>query len=92
MPSPEWTHMITECRRIGDRVREVTRRSVELAYRQAALHHPETGGNPLLVHNWGNDRAKAAWSREAQRTRHALDYRDATFHRLWKAAIAAENR
>ena len=31
--------------------------------RSAKKAHPETGGNPTLVHNWGNEAAKAAWER-----------------------------
>ena len=31
--------------------------------RDAKTLHPETGGNPTLVHNWGNEAAKAAWGR-----------------------------
>jgi hypothetical protein len=29
----------------------------------AAIAHPETGGNWLMIHNWGNDQARAIYSR-----------------------------
>ena len=36
--------------------------------------HPETDGNSLLAHNWGNDEAKAVlkWSYEQSNKEHAV--------------------
>ena len=67
----------------------------------AAKAHPATGGNKTLVHNWGNDAARAVWQRRDElddKIRRATDvaYTDA-LHRehinqagrfLWCAACA----
>lgn len=60
-------------------------RLTERARKRAKAAHPETGGEPLLVHNWGNETAKAAWaqmSETAAKVQKAYDrLRDEAEHR-----------
>ena len=40
---------------------------IEVAYKLASAAHPATSGNPSLVHNWGNDAARAIWQNQDRR-------------------------
>lgn len=53
----------------------IIRRISDRARASACAAHPETGGHPQYVHNWGNDAAKAAWALERVRST-----------RVWKIA------
>ena len=44
-----------------------------MAIKRAKLAHPDTGGMPLYVSNWGNTEARLAWARRDQRMRHILN-------------------
>lgn len=50
------------------------RRFMSRTIRLAAIADPRTGGNELLIHNWGNDAAKAVW-RDGWRRWHAYSKR-----------------
>lgn len=50
--------------------------------RLGARAHPETDGNSLLIHNWGNDAARAVEARFWERWRRA----DGAADRLYKEA------
>ena len=41
--------------------------TMQAATQLAALAHPETGGNHLCVHNWGNAAARAVLERNRER-------------------------
>jgi len=85
-----WQDMVKASRALSERKARIGDRAVRLAYQQAAKHHPETGGHPLMVHNWGNEAARAVWNREAARMRRVGDYCDREYRRIWKAAISAD--
>lgn len=87
----EWREMIEGTRALLARRRAIADRLVDLAYRQSAKHHPETGGHPLLIHNWGNDAAKAVWAREEKRYCRVSDYVEARCRDLWVKARASYN-
>ncbi len=76
----DWTQDMLQRRR------ELTDRSWALAQKQAAAVHPETGGNWLLVHNWGNDTAKRAWQRQVERSNRIYNATNAAYSRVWEAA------
>jgi hypothetical protein len=60
----------------------IYRKSCMLAVKQAKAADPSTGGNGLMVHNWGNAEAKAAWAKHEQRSHKT----QAAFDRLYNAA------
>lgn len=53
---------------------------------QARKAHPDTNGEPLLVHNWGNDEAKRAWQRHDARTSRVGTILDAAYTAIWNEA------
>ena len=38
-------------------------RNLDMARDRARRAHPATDGNALMVHNWGNEAARAVWAR-----------------------------
>jgi hypothetical protein len=48
---------------IYEQRQRVFRLAMSVARDSAHRVHPETGGQELLVHNWGNAESKAAWAR-----------------------------
>jgi hypothetical protein len=67
---------------ILEQFERVARRAYEQGRARARAAHPETNGEPLLVHNWGNESANQAWRMAEQRGRWAREARD----RLYRAA------
>lgn len=51
--------------------------------RLAEIAHPETGGNELFVHNWGNAEARRHWAEGWRR----WDAMSAEFDRRYRAAM-----
>ena len=58
---------------------------VDLTTARAKRRHPATGGNHQLVHNWGNDEAKAIWHHSQRAWASISEAFD-------RAAAAAEHR
>jgi hypothetical protein len=69
-------------REIYDQHREINKRIFANARRLARIAHPETGGADLMCHNWGNDAAKAVWTRAYARMHRAHD----TYKKLYDLA------
>lgn len=68
---------------VYDQHQRIFRAYMARGTRKAAIAHPETGGNELLIHNWGNDAARAVW-----RETWAAYYRtDAAYKALYDAAF-----
>ncbi len=81
-----WQQALDWTKESGQRRRAIYERSTQLAYTQAHKAHPETNGEPLLVHNWGNDTAKRAWQRHAARTGRIGSILDAAYTAIWNEA------
>ena len=47
--------------RLFEQQDRIFRRLMEIGKRRARTAHPETGGIEHLVHNWGNEAARAVW-------------------------------
>jgi hypothetical protein len=67
---------------IYEQYNRLSRRLYSQHQELARRAHPETGGNSLLVHNWGNEASKAAWEALTPRSRRL----EQAFQRLYDAA------
>lgn len=61
----------------GERIFQASWR---IATKRAARVHPETGGNHCLVHNWGNDEARAVWAWQGSLWASVKPAIDAAYH------------
>lgn len=67
---------------IYDQKERLFRVAMRLASNAARRAHPETDGNENLVHNWGNEAARAVWEAAWKRVRRF----DAAFERMYSEA------
>lgn len=87
--SEQWTAGLNRHRAIGERATRLANQAWRLAIAQAAKAHPETGGSPLLVHNWGNDRARAAMARKDRRSNVIYAWQQQQHAAIWRAMQSA---
>ena len=62
--------------------RHISARIFLVARMFAKRAHPETGGNDMLCHNWGNDESRMVWSRAYKR----MDKARAIYQRMYSLA------
>lgn len=72
-------------REIGDQHTRLYRRIMGRGYVRARAADPRTGGNVTLVHNWGNEAARAAWREASERTKALRDI----YRHVFDCAVAA---
>jgi hypothetical protein len=65
----------------------IYRKSWTLAVRNAAKADPQTQGNALMCHNWGNAESKAVWDHHQDRVNHI----GKVFDRLYDQAEHVQN-
>lgn len=82
--TPEWTAGLAAMRAVSERARVLSDMAWQLAIKNAARAHPDTGGSPLLVHNWGNDAARAAMRRKDRRTDIIYSWQQREHARIWR--------
>ena len=88
-PSAQWTAGLARHRAIGDRATRLFDQACRVAIAQAAKAHPDTGGCPLLVHNWGNDHARAIMARKDRRASVIHAWQQREHDAAWRAMMEA---
>lgn len=87
--SAQWTAGLSQHRAIGDRATRLANQAWRVAIAQAAKAHPDTGGCPLLVHNWGNDHARAIMARKDRRSNAIYAWQQRQHVAIWRAMMEA---
>lgn len=80
-----WAAHMARIGALVDRKNRAWRTFMRRTHKLAALADPRTGGNEMLVHNWGNDQARAVWAHGWERWRRY----GAAFDRRYRAMLDA---